>query len=114
MGGRYDRRERSYTSFGLKVIGLNGVSSSLSSGERIDGLSLQMKASRCLARERGSEETMIRQSNSAEGRMDEDCGMTSARALAVGSARAMFKRAMKVERREQKGYKEEKQGCGRV
>lgn len=89
-GGTYDSRDRSYSSFRLKVMGLNGVSSSLSSGESIDGHSLRMKASRCLARERGSVETTIRQSKSEEF-MGEDCGMTSAKAFAVGSARAMIK-----------------------
>lgn len=36
LGSTYERRNRSYASFLVKVMGLNGMSSSLSSGERGD------------------------------------------------------------------------------
>ncbi len=106
-GGKYDNLLLSYSSFRSKVMGLIGVSSSLSAEESGDDFGEYTKASRWLVIAWGSVETTIRQSRS-ESFLFEDCGMTSARAVAVGRARAIIEGAARMHGR-RKGYKKREQ-----
>ncbi len=63
-GGKYDNLLLSYSSFRPNVMGLNGVSSSLSAGESGDDFGEYARASRWLVIAWGSVETTIRQSRS--------------------------------------------------